>query len=227
LFVVCFVLFLSGQFRCPNEYFSVCFFSIGLPHPACTSQLSILMNVVSPHVIATNVEKMCTKRGYTGFLTSDDAAFDYQCFDEVKGVRVYVSLVDVVNVALIDAFVEKLETTTPIRIIAIHSGRLQPFAVNKIKCTSLADGRSLASAIETFSALFMSFCLVEHAMVDHHTLLSPEEADAMRQKYQVERFACINNDDPVVRFYRWQRGDVVRIQRRNQFFNDQYYREVA
>ena len=68
-----------------------------------------------------------------------------------------------------------------------------------------------AMKFEVFTELQLSFNITKHHLVPPHVKLPKQMADRLRG----EKLPVLKVEDPVVRFYGYDRGDVIKIARRN------------
>ena len=76
--------------------------------------------------------------------------------------------------------------------------------------TILSAVLQLGLSIEVFCITELQYNITKHELVPKHILLSKEEAKKMRE-FQIP---FILRSDPIVRFYDFKRGDVIRIERK-------------
>lgn len=83
-----------------------------------------------------------------------------------------------------------------------------------------ANLKSLAACglkhLEVFRVRELWFNITKHELVPKHTVLAPEEVDALVERYQVRSKSCfqqILRTDPVARYFGLRPGMVVRIDR--------------
>lgn len=70
--------------------------------------------------------------------------------------------------------------------------------------------------IELFEARTLRYNITKHRLVPSHKVLSRSESLNFREKYGI-KFPVLLKIDPIVRFYNFQRGDVVKITRHDGF----------
>ncbi|MEM2272751.1 MAG: DNA-directed RNA polymerase subunit H [Candidatus Bathyarchaeia archaeon] len=77
---------------------------------------------------------------------------------------------------------------------------------------------------------FPSFNIFKHYLVPRHEILSPEERQALLEKYRVEPYKLprIKASDPAIRLIGAKPGDIVKIIRRSPTAGESvYYRYVV
>jgi len=66
--------------------------------------------------------------------------------------------------------------------------------------------------IEFFHIDELQFTLVHHPSVPFHRLVDPNETETLKVKFgQFDHFPILPKDDPVVRFYGWQVGQIIHV----------------
>jgi DNA-directed RNA polymerase I, II, and III subunit RPABC1 len=74
----------------------------------------------------------------------------------------------------------------------------------------------LGYIIELFEAKSLRYNITKHRLVPRHTVLGKSESSSFRQTYGTKLPALLRSD-PIARFYFYQRGDVVKIERNDGF----------
>lgn len=72
-------------------------------------------------------------------------------------------------------------------------------------------GDSCEKKIELFSTLELSFNITKHERVPKHTRLSKQQSKEFKDKWGT-KFPTIRIDDPISRFYGYDKGDVIEIE---------------
>jgi DNA-directed RNA polymerase I, II, and III subunit RPABC1 len=69
--------------------------------------------------------------------------------------------------------------------------------------------------VEIFTYDFFLFSLPRHAYVPKHILLTENEKNEFLQKRNlcIEQLPLIRKNDPVIKYYGWKKGNIVKIQR--------------
>lgn len=105
-------------------------------------------------------------------------------------------------------FVNECNKTKAYEAIFIVNMDLSPHANNKL--TDVINTR-----IQVFHESDLTFNPTLHVDVPKHELLSPEEARAVLESMKVDpsKLLLIRQSDPIVRYYGWAPGGIVRIYR--------------
>jgi len=69
--------------------------------------------------------------------------------------------------------------------------------------------------VEIFTYDFFLFSLPRHVYVPKHSLLSEEDKQLFLKKRNlfIEQLPLIRKNDPIIKYYGWQKGNIVKIQR--------------
>ena len=78
--------------------------------------------------------------------------------------------------------------------------------------TRKAITKSIEMKIELFAAEDLRYNITKHRLQPIFEKLSSEEAGIFKKKFGV-KFGTMRSDDPISRFYDYQRGDVIRVTR--------------
>ena len=82
--------------------------------------------------------------------------------------------------------------------------------------------------IQLFHSKQLIINITKHEFVPPHIKISDDEKDILIKKYSLNSFPIINLDDPVVQYYNFQKGDILRIIRSNLNSGySEYYRLVT
>lgn len=98
------------------------------------------------------------------------------------------------------------------------------------KYTQSAKSQAKKENIELIPQDFPSFNIFKHYLVPRHEILSPEERQALLEKYRVEPYKLprIKASDPAIRLIGAKPGDIVKIIRRSPTAGESvYYRYVV
>jgi DNA-directed RNA polymerase I, II, and III subunit RPABC1 len=106
----------------------------------------------------------------------------------------------------VDDYMEKLNQGVA-RAILITKGTITPYAKQVI--AQMAPMK----IIEHFKETELLVNITEHILVPKHILLSEEQKQALLTKYKLKpnQLPCIQEHDPVARYYGLQKGEVVKI----------------
>lgn len=98
------------------------------------------------------------------------------------------------------------------------------------KYTQSAKSQAKKENIELIPQDFPSFNIFKHYLVPKHEILSPEERQALLEKYYIEPYKLprIRASDPAIRLIGAKPGDIVKIIRRSPTAGESvYYRYVV
>lgn len=98
------------------------------------------------------------------------------------------------------------------------------------KYTQSAKSQARKENIELIPQDFPSFNIFKHYLVPKHEILSPEERQALLEKYRIEPYKLprIKASDPAIRLIGAKPGDIVRIIRQSPTAGESvYYRYVV
>lgn len=70
--------------------------------------------------------------------------------------------------------------------------------------------------IELFEEKNLRYNITKHRLVPKHTALSKPDAVSFRQKYGI-KIPVLLSTDPICKFYNFQRGDIIRIDRTDDY----------
>ncbi len=78
--------------------------------------------------------------------------------------------------------------------------------------TRKAISKSIEMKIELFAEKDLQYNITKHRLQPIFEKLPDEEAEAFKKKFGV-KFGVMRSDDPISRFYAYNRGDVIRVTR--------------
>ncbi len=78
--------------------------------------------------------------------------------------------------------------------------------------TRKAISKSIEMKIELFAEKDLQYNITKHRLQPIFEKLPDEEAEAFKKKFGV-KFGVMRNDDPISRFYAYNRGDMIRVTR--------------
>ena len=156
------------------------------------------------------LKNMITQRGY------DIKSFDDEKFigenERGESIVVFTTLVDKFNV---DRFKEKIAVLNSINknhCIVIYNDSVTSIAKKVVE-------NSVDKKFELFTIDELQYNITTHRLVPLHIKLSEKEASIFKKKYGL-KFPVILTTDPISRFYNFQRGDVIKIIRKDKSCSD-------
>ena len=126
-----------------------------------------------------------------------------------SSVIVFFSITPKVNNERLQEYITKMRVANLTHAIVVYNESVTPTAQ---KIVEELEGLR----IELFCRKALRYNITKHRLVPKHTLLSRTEMKAFKEEFGVKVPVLLYND-PVARFYDFQRGDVVRVERPNGF----------
>ena len=104
--------------------------------------------------------------------------------------------------------------------------------ITKEKATSIVNSTAqmLQDEIQLFVENEFILNIIEHAFVPKHTRLNESEKKELMEYYNTDQkhFPAIYSDDPIVKYYDWKNGDMIKIERTGiDGIKEIYYRVVC
>ena len=158
--------------------------------------------------IIQNVKKMLEYRGYT--ITndeSDDAVDERASLDN----HIVAEKQDDTCITFILASVNNEDFNNIIRYMDENGYSHGILVYSKITSTVQSAYSLIDKKIEIFEHNYFNLVIVEHSYVPKHELVS----DTNITKSVKSKFQTIPKTDPVVRFYNYAVGDIIKITRSN------------
>ena len=94
--------------------------------------------------------------------------------------------------------------------LVVHSGGVTPPAKKTVET-------STELTFELFSESELQTNITRHHLQPQFYCLPPDEGARFKKKFNFVKLPCMLRTDPIARFYGYQRGDVVRITRPNNY----------
>ena len=167
--------------------------------------------------INTAVE-MITQRGYKVDNMDMDGDTIIGINDSGKQIVIFTNPVIKFNVDRIKEFINILNKMKQSHCIVIYVDSVTAPTKKMVE-------NSIDIDIEIFTQEEMQYNITKHRLVPKHTLLSSTEAHEFKTKYGI-KFPTLMLTDPVCRFYNFQRGDIIRVTRKNDRGTNIMYRIV-
>jgi DNA-directed RNA polymerases I, II, and III subunit RPABC1 len=175
------------------------------------------------------LQRMLQLRGYgsvAGIMHGSDPLLVCSARDPQGGlVFVYFIREHKVGVKTLRRVQAESEASGCRHCIAVTEDGFTPFALKELEDPEKVGG----VRVEVFKKRELAFCLMDHALVPRHELLSPAEKKALLQKLgaKASHMPRIKESDAVVRFMHFPPGSVVRIHRSIGSCQETYYRLVT
>ena len=154
------------------------------------------------HIIE-NINKMLNRRGY--YKTSDSLENIVYCKND-SFIKVFFCLYSKLNIDRIRSFIQDLEQSNIFHTIIIYDN------VITSSCKKILE-HMVRFTFETFHIREMSFDITEHIYYNPHEKMTSEEIKPFKD--DVKNFPILLRTDPVCRYFSFQRGDIIRVSRRN------------
>jgi len=107
------------------------------------------------------------------------------------------------NVKSIQMYISNMNELKVFHSIIVYKNGITAF-------TKKAIAQSVEMTFELFSQQDLQYNVTKHRLQPQFIKLPPEEAVEFKKQYG-SRFGVIRGDDPVSRFYAYNRGDVIRV----------------
>ena len=149
--------------------------------------------------------EMLTQRGYTNITKIEEEPV-ILCADKENDEKMCVIFADNVkiNVTTVRDYISFMENKKISHSIIIYTDK--PTSPAKKSLEESGD-----MVIELFEDIELCVNITKHETVPRHTRLTKEESKEFKQKYGT-KFPIIKVDDPISRFYFFQRGDIIEIE---------------
>jgi DNA-directed RNA polymerase I, II, and III subunit RPABC1 len=149
--------------------------------------------------------EMLEQRGYE----VDDSEENFTATCGTKRVVVFYNDAPKVNNERIQEYITKMRNLSINHAIVVYQDSITPVAQKIV--TELQGMR-----MELFEAKTLRYNITKHRLVPKHTPLTKTETRTFKEKYGV-KIPVLLTTDPVARFYDFQKGDVIRVERHNGF----------
>jgi DNA-directed RNA polymerase I, II, and III subunit RPABC1 len=161
----------------------------------------------------SNVEKTCfemlQQRGFEtqkkdGFIIGKKLSSD-------ESIIVFYNEIGKLNVERVLEFLSQMKDYNIKHSIVIYKEAVTPVAKKVVE--ELQD-----IIFELFEEKTLRYNITQHRLVPKHTALTKVESSAFKKKYGL-KIPVLLTTDPVSKFYFFQRGDIIKIERDNGFIS--------
>lgn len=157
--------------------------------------------------------EMIEQRGYI-VLDHDD---DRILADKPDGTQmcIFIATATKFNVESIQELITMMHNMSIKHSIIVYKDTATPVAKKIIEETKDMD-------IELFHIDELQYNLTKHYLVPRHELAhkkGTKEYVEFKKKFNADKFPILLSSDPVVRFYHYQKGDIIRVYRSNGFIS--------
>ena len=168
------------------------------------------MSIVPDSVRKTCIE-MLQQRGYDTITQNEDASIVGTKSGQNDTIAIFFNPSLKLDVERVKEYITLMVDSDIHHSIIVYKDSVTPVARKVIEeLPKSADTHGLL--IELFEEKSLRYNITKHRLVPKHTALSKSESADFRTKYGT-KIPVLLKIDPVVRFYNFQRGDVIRIDR--------------
>jgi DNA-directed RNA polymerase I, II, and III subunit RPABC1 len=153
------------------------------------------------NIARRNVQAMLLHREY--HIVDDERLMFKNKKD--KFLKVFICLYSKLNIERIKAYIQELEQSQIKHCIIIYDD------VITSSCKKILEFM-VRFTFETFHLNEMQYDLTQHVLYNIHEKLPPQEVSAISC---IKSFPVLLKSDPVCRYFHFQRGDVIRVRRKN------------
>lgn len=161
-------------------------------------------------------EELMTKENFANF--PDDIIIT---FDKKNGQKIMIMwhLKEGVGISVIQECCKKIQEFKATSTIIVKTGKLTASA-------NAALGTDVTKHIQVFDTEELLNNVTMHSLVPKHELMSRPEQDKLLNMYKVTRIQLprIMSFDPIVKYYGWPKGHIVKITRKG---GEVYYRCIV
>lgn len=148
----------------------------------------------------TIISEMFSQRGYTNIEVKDNCITALRDEDVICA---YTDVIDKLVVGHIKNIIKNMKDNKIKQGIIIYQD-------SHSSISTIVNSAIVSSVlIEIFSVFELQFNITKHVLVPKHTVINKEEA----KKLKDYSLPIILRTDPIVRFYDFKRGDIVKIER--------------
>lgn len=148
-------------------------------------------------------------------LTEDDPLEDenyiLEIFEKKNGIKIIViwCLNENIGVSTIHECMKRMDERQVQNAIIVKQGKITSAAQTAL---TLEPTKTL----QIFDIFELKNNLTRHSMVPKHELVNPTESQHLLDQYKISRLQLprISIDDPVIKYYGWKRGHIVKIHRK-------------
>ena len=115
------------------------------------------------------------------------------------------------NVKNIQTYITSMDSMEIFHAIIVYIDGITSF-------TKKAIEQSLEMTYELFSVDDLQYNITKHRLQPKFKVLDEKEAVKFKDEYGT-RFSVIRKDDPIAKFYAYQKGDIIHITRNNGYIN--------
>ena len=152
--------------------------------------------------------EMLQQRGYE-ITHSDTEKIIGVRIDDGSQICVFMINTPKFNVSLVEEYIVLMNELGINHSIIVYKNTITPFAKKVLtSCDSMT--------IELFLEDELQYNITKHRLVPLHEKLQDTEADEFKKKYGT-KYPIILKTDPIARFYGYNRGDIIKITRKDNY----------
>jgi len=145
-----------------------------------------------------NLDKMMRKRGY---MKVDECLYE----NDMGKVKIFFCKYSKLNIEKIKQYLQELEMANIVNAIIIYDDVITSSCKKILECM-------VRFTFETFTCNEMQYDLTEHILYSPHEKLSKEQVSHLGC---TKKFPILLKSDAVCRYFHFQKGNVIRITRKN------------
>lgn len=164
-----------------------------------------------PYPVDTAIQttrRMLEQRGYR-MADEEQLIFetdDPKCKPSSKRIKVFLCMHSKLNIERIKTYIQELESHHILHSIILYDDVITSSCKKIFECMVRFE-------FETFNMDRMQFDITQHSLYNPHERLTPEEVESL--SCPTKKFPVILKSDPVCRYFHFQKGDVLRIRRKD------------
>lgn len=155
---------------------------------------------MEPRIIE-NLDNMLIRRGYV--LKENIPDLVYRKNESL--IKVFFCMHSKLNIDRIRSYIQDLEQSSIFHTIIVYDN------VITSSCKKILE-HMVRFTFETFHIREMSFDITQHKYYNPHEKMSIEETRNLKDS---KNFPVLLRTDPVSRYFAFQKGDIIRVRRRN------------
>lgn len=174
---------------------------------------------MSHNPVQKTIEEMFEQRGYTDIETDEKCISGLD--ENGNKVVAYLEIIPKLNNERIEEIISNMTEQKINHALIVYTGTPTP-AVK----TALSKIGNLNLVIELFESLDLQFNCTKHQLVPKHIRLSHSDALEFKKKYGIRvesidkpiiklQIPILLRTDPIARFYNYQKGDIIKVIRKN------------
>lgn len=162
--------------------------------------------------IAKTINEIFIERGYMDIKEGEiDDKKILVGFNDGQKVIAFLEVFSKLNNQVIQNIYKVMELNDSSHSILVHLGEPTPSANNAIN-----DFANIDTKFELFSNIDLMYNITNHYLVPKHVKVINEELEELKEKIDIKNLPKISKkEDPIAKFYDFNKGDVIKIYRKN------------